>query len=107
MIDISKEFITMFLDIVNLNSDSHIRSKKGYGIFEIIESIDNVHNKVYMELVYIPTRVNNQPNKSCIRKVYNLEIAPLDDFRSAFYQEVVNYLTGSKNATNLINYGEY
>ena len=114
MIDISKEYINTFLDIVNINSNSTIRSKKAYGTFEILESINETEMEVNMELVYIPQRPElikdrglDGNTKSLIRKCYDLEVATIDDFRSAFYYEVITYLTGSKSASNLINYGEY
>lgn len=105
MEDISKDFINTFLKIVNRNSNSSVRSKAGYGIFEIDEWKIYGVNKVCMTLWYRPTKYLEGFDQIVIRKTYDLTLDHLEVFQSHFYYDVITYLTGSHEACKLINNG--
>ena len=109
--EITKEFIDQLLDIVNLDADSKVRSKPGYGRFILTELFSNVvmdtelgDDKIQFTLEY-----NSRETKQStilLRKVYDLTLASYWEFRSQFYQEVVRYLTGHQESHKLIQWGK-
>jgi hypothetical protein len=104
--EITKEFINQLLYIVNLDADSKIRSKSGYGKFSIIEYNGSKNGRqVCMELWYKPTKMDIGMDKILLRKCYDLTLDHLQVFQSQFYQEVVRYLTGHPDSHKLIQYG--
>lgn len=98
---VTKEFIDTFLKIINLQADSKVRSKAGYGRFEykVLEPVINEAGEYVTEfqLNFIPrnidpeiidTRVYN-----CFRKRFHSVIA-LDEsnsFYDQFYQDIVDW----------------
>jgi len=98
---VTKEFIDTFLKIINLQADSKVRSKQGYGRFEykVYPSAMNINGEytTEFELNFIPrnidpeiidTRVHN-----CFRKRFHSVIA-LDEsnsFYDQFYQDIVEW----------------
>jgi|JI10StandDraft_1071094.scaffolds.fasta_scaffold1171165_2 hypothetical protein len=98
---VTKEFIDTFLKIINLQADSKVRSKQGYGRFEykVYPSAMNINGEytTEFELNFIPrnidpeiidTRVHN-----CFRKRFHSVIA-LDEsssFYDQFYQDIVDW----------------
>lgn len=103
--EVNEEFINTLLNIVNLNSNSKVRSKAGYGVFEIKEEVLQEDNKLYMELYFKPTKVLNPVNTSLIRKVYDLNLHDKNEFKYWFYREVITFLTASKITADLISKG--
>jgi len=111
MQEISKEFIDQLLHIVNLDADSKVRSKSGYGRFIITELFSNLvmdtelgDDKIQFTLEY-----NSRETKQStilLRKVYDLTRASYTAFKSQFYQEVIRYLTGHPDSHKLIQYGK-
>lgn len=102
---ITKEFIQQLLDIVNLDADSKVRSKPGYGRFEIDKWTINEGKGVCFTLWYKPTKIDIGFNKVVLRKNYDLTVDHLEVFQSQFYQEVVRYLTMHPDAHKLIQHG--
>lgn len=105
MQEISKQFIDQLLDIVNLDADSKVRSKSGYGRFEIDEWTTNMGKGVCFTLWYKPTKIHEGFNLVVLRKNYDLTVDHLEVFQSQFYQEVVRYLTGHPDSHKLIQHG--
>ena len=103
--EISKEFIDQLLDIVNKDADSKVRSKQGYGRFEIQEWTTNQGKGVCFTLWYKPTKIDIGFDKVILRKTYDLTVDHLEVFQSQFYYEVVRYLTGHPDAHKLIQQG--
>ena len=104
--EITKEFIEKLLHIVNLDADSKIRSKSGYGRFNIVEYEGSKDGRqVCMELWYKPTKINIGMDKILLRKCYDLTVDHLEVFQSVFYEEVIRYLTGHPDSHKLIQYG--
>jgi hypothetical protein len=106
--EITKEFIDTFLQIVNKQADSKVRSKPGYGTFklnELFEQDDHDLNKVEMNLEY-----TSREGQSILvfRKKYYLQDASLEEFRSHFYNEIVDVFllsVGPNNTRKLISDG--
>ena len=106
MVEINKEFIEQLLDIVNIDADSKVRSKQGYGKFSITEYYGSKDKtQICMELWYKPTKIYIGMDKMLMRKCYDLTLDHLEVFQSVFYKEVVSYLTGDQESHKLINYG--
>lgn len=104
--EISKEFIDQLLELVNMNSDSKVRSKQGFGRFNIEEyQGDKLGRQVCMELWYRPTRWNLGMDKVLLRKCYDLTLDHIEVFRSVFYYEVIRVLTSSEESVKLVNRG--
>lgn len=109
MKEINKEFIDQLLDLVNLDADSKVRSKSGYGRFNIEEYYSHASGnktEITMELWYRPTRMYVGMDSVLLRKCYNPSEDNLSEFQSQFYQEVVRYLTGHPDTHKLIQYGK-
>lgn len=105
--EITKEFIDQLLDIVNLDADSKVRSKSGYGRFSITEYNGSKDGRqVCMELWYKPTKIYIGMDNMLLRKCYDLTVDHLEVFQSQFYREVVRYLTGHPDSHKLIQWGK-
>lgn len=105
MVEISKEFIDKLLAIVNIDSDSKVRSKSGYGRFELEEWPVNNGEGVCFTLWFKPTKIAIGFDKMVLRKTYNIKPYLIEDFRQQFYYEVAKFLTGHPDAHKLINHG--
>lgn len=103
--EISKEFIDKLLELVNKESDSKVRSKPGFGIFELEEWSINNGEGVCFTLWFRPTKLHIGFDKIVLRKTYNIKPYLLEDYRQQFYYEIVKYLTGHPDAHKLINHG--
>lgn len=103
--EISKEFIDKLLELVNKESNSKVRSKPGYGIFELQEWSVNNGEGICFTLWFKPTKFYVGFDKIVLRKTYNIKPYLLEDYRQQFYYEIVKYLTGHPNTHKLIHYG--
>lgn len=104
--EISKDFIDKFLQIVNQQSNSMVRSKPGFGKFSINEVLMDYRNSEtlftldYTELDRVE-RTKELGKYNCFKITF---IGNNSEFKSEFYKRVVEWFIFSKT-TDLINYG--
>jgi len=96
---ITKEYMDRFLQIVNTEANSTVRSKPNRGTFSISETITD-NNEILFKFIY----TQNDVAYVSIRKKYNLNIITLEDAQDSCYQELIKYcILGNTVKTEYVN----
>jgi len=96
---VTKEYMDQFLQIVNAEANSTVRSKPNRGTFSISETTTD-DNQIIFDFVY----TQNDIVYPSIRKKYDLNIITLEDAQSSCYQEFIKYcILGNTVKTEFIN----